>query len=223
MHVVAVLALDGVSAFDLSIPCQVFALATLPDGSPAYEVRVCADRSVTATAGPSEPFRLSSSYTLDDALGADTVVVPGLPADRVPDQRAVQVLRGAAARKARIASICTGAFILAHAGLLAGRRATTHWRFADALAERYPDTHVDPAVLYVDDGQVLTSAGIAAGLDLCLHMVGPTTAPPSRPTPRGCWSCHRNGPVARRSSSSTAPPSATPRIWAPRSNGCGTN
>ncbi|MFF8659365.1 GlxA family transcriptional regulator [Streptomyces huasconensis] len=172
MHVVAVLALDGVSAFDLSIPCQVFALATRPDGSPAYEVRVCADRSVTATAGPSEPFRLSSSYTLDDALGADTVVVPGLPAERVPDQRAVQVLRGAAARGARIASICTGAFILAHAGLLAGRRATTHWRFADALAERYPDTHVDPAVLYVDDGQVLTSAGIAAGLDLCLHMVG---------------------------------------------------
>ncbi|MBM7171227.1 helix-turn-helix domain-containing protein [Streptomyces sp. G44] len=171
MHVVAVLALDGVSAFDLSIPCQVFVLATRPDGSPLYEVRVCADRSVTATAGPSEPFRLSSPYAVDDALAADTVVVPGLPTDRVPDQRAAGVLLEAATRGARIASICTGAFLLAHAGLLAGRRATTHWRFADALAERYPDTHVDPSVLYLDDGQVLTSAGIAAGLDLCLHMI----------------------------------------------------
>ncbi|GAA2573398.1 MULTISPECIES: GlxA family transcriptional regulator [Streptomyces] len=171
MHVVAVLALDGVSAFDLSIPCQVFAFATRPDGSPTYEVRVCADRSVTASAGPSAPFRLSSSYGLDDVRAADTVIVPGVPADRVPSPRAVRVLRDAAARGARIASICTGAFVLAHAGLLEGRRATTHWRFADALAERCPDTHVDPSVLYVDDGQVLTSAGIAAGLDLCLHMV----------------------------------------------------
>lgn len=171
MHVLAVLALDGVSAFDLTIPCQVFALATRPDGSPAYDVRVCADRSVTAMAGPSQPFRLSSPYGLDDARTADTVVVPGVPADRVPDPRAVRVLREAAARGARIASICTGAFVLAHAGLLAGRRATTHWRFADALAERYPGIDVDPSVLYVDEGQVLTSAGIAAGLDLCLHMV----------------------------------------------------
>ncbi|MEU2564679.1 helix-turn-helix domain-containing protein [Streptomyces longispororuber] len=171
MHVVAVLALDGVSAFDLTIPCQVFALANLPDGSPAYDVRVCADRSVTAMAGPSAPFQLSSPYGMEDARSADTVVVPGVPSERVPHPRAVRVLRQAADRGARIASICTGAFALAHAGLLAGRPATTHWHFAAALAERYPDVRVDPSVLYVDDGQVLTSAGIAAGLDLCLHMV----------------------------------------------------
>ncbi|MBW5484777.1 GlxA family transcriptional regulator [Streptomyces bambusae] len=171
MHTVAVLALDGVSAFDLTIPCQVFTLATHPDGTPAYEVRVCAERAVTATAGPAEPFRLSSPYRWDDARHADTVVVPGVPAEREPPARIVRLLKEAAAAGARVASICTGAFVLAHAGLLDGRRATTHWRFADALAARFPGTRVDPSVLFVDDDRVLTSAGIAAGLDLCLHMV----------------------------------------------------
>ncbi|MER7621183.1 helix-turn-helix domain-containing protein [Streptomyces sp. NPDC126503] len=171
MHVVAVLALDGVSAFDLAIPCQVFAIPRAPDGTPAYEVRVCVDRDMAATAGPTTPFRISSSYGWEEALGADTVIVPGIPAELTPDPRAVAILREAAAGGARIASICTGAFALAHAGLLEGRRATTHWRFADALAERFPGTVVDPSVLYVDEGRVLTSAGIAAGLDLCLHLV----------------------------------------------------
>lgn len=171
MHVVAVLALDGVSALDLAIPCQVFALVTRSDGTPAYDVRVCVDRGTAATAGPTAPFRVSSSYLWDDALGADTVIVPGIPAERDPDLRAVRLLREAANSGARIASICTGAFALAHAGLLDGLRATTHWRFADALAERFPKIDVDPSVLYVDEGRVLTSAGIAAGLDLCLHMV----------------------------------------------------
>lgn len=171
MHVVAVLALGGVSALDLAIPCQVFALVTGPDGSPAYQVRVCTDQETTATAGPTQPFRVSSPYRWDDARGADTVIVPGIPVDGTPDPRAVRLLREAAAEGARIASICTGAFALAHAGLLDDRRATTHWRFADVLAERFPSISVDPSVLYADEGQVLTSAGIAAGLDLCLHMV----------------------------------------------------
>jgi transcriptional regulator GlxA family with amidase domain len=171
MHVVAILALDGVSAFDLTIPCQVFSLATRPDGSPAYDVRVCADRAVTATAGPAQPFRLTSSYRWDDVREADTVIVPGVATEQIPPARAVRLLKEAAAGGARVASICTGAFVLARAGLLEGRRATTHWRFADALADQFPGTQVDPSVLFVDDGQVLTSAGIAAGLDLCLHMV----------------------------------------------------
>ncbi|MER7895068.1 helix-turn-helix domain-containing protein [Streptomyces sp. NPDC096046] len=171
MHIVAVLALDGVSAFDLAIPCQVFALVTDTDGSPAYEARVCVDHDTVATAGPTAPFRVSSSYGWDDVLGADTVIVPGVPVERAPDPRALRLLREAAEGGARIASICTGAFALAHAGLLEGRRATTHWRFADALAERFPGVDVDPSVLYVDEGQVLTSAGIAAGLDLCLHVI----------------------------------------------------
>ncbi|MFV0131314.1 GlxA family transcriptional regulator [Streptomyces sp. HMX112] len=171
MHVVAVLALDSVSAFDLTIPCQVFAFAAHPDGEPAYEVRVCAEDTVTAAAGPAQPFRLSSAYRWDDALDADTVVVPGVPAEREPHQRAVRLLAEAADRGARVASICTGAFVLARAGLLEGRRATTHWRFAEALAREYPGTRVDPSVLFVDEGRVLTSAGVAAGLDLCLHLV----------------------------------------------------
>ncbi|MFI6106661.1 GlxA family transcriptional regulator [Streptomyces sp. NPDC051310] len=171
MRVVAVLALDGVSAFDLTIPCQVFAFATRPDGSPAYEVRVCADGTVTTAAGPAHLFQLSSPYRWEDARAADVIIVPGVPADRTPPPDLVGLLRQAAAGGTRIASICTGAFVLGHAGLLDGRRATTHWRFADALARRFPGTQVDPAVLFVDDGQVLTSAGIAAGLDLCLHMV----------------------------------------------------
>ncbi|MGW7286013.1 GlxA family transcriptional regulator [Streptomyces sp. NPDC054847] len=171
MHVVAVLALDGVSAFDLAIPCQVFTLATHPDGSPAYDVRVCADRDVTASAGPAQPFRLSSPYRWDDVRDADTVIVPGVAAEEEPHPRVLGLLKDVAAEGKRIASICTGAFVLARAGLLDGRRVTTHWRFADALAGRFPGTQVDPSVLFVDEGQVLTSAGIAAGLDLRPHMV----------------------------------------------------
>lgn len=171
MHVVAVLAPDGVSAFDLAIPCQVFGLARRPDGAPAYDVRVCAERSVTTTAGELEPFRISSRYGVRDALGADTVIVPGGPVERVPRPGTVRLLKEAATAGARVASICTGAFLLARAGLLDGHRVTTHWRFAGRLAEGFPEVEVDPSVLFVDAGPILTSAGIAAGLDLCLHMV----------------------------------------------------
>ncbi|MGI5525989.1 GlxA family transcriptional regulator [Streptomyces syringium] len=171
MHVVAILALDDVAAFDLAIPCQVFALARLPDAAPAYEVRVCAERTVTATAGEQQPFQVSTRFRLDDARDADTVIVPGVRPDRAPSPRTLRLIRDAAARGARVASICTGAFVLAAAGLLDGRRATTHWMFADRLAEGFPAVEVDPSVLFVDNGQVLTSAGIAAGLDLCLHVV----------------------------------------------------
>ncbi|GAA2498553.1 GlxA family transcriptional regulator [Streptomyces gobitricini] len=171
MHVVAVLAFDGVSAFDLTIPCQVFPFAAHDDGSPAYEVRVCADRAVTAAAGPVEPFQLSSPYRWEDARTADTVIVPGVPASQTPHPDVIRLLREVAAGGTRVASICTGAFVLARAGLLDGRRATTHWQFADELAGWFPGTRVDPSVLFIDEGQVLTSAGVAAGLDLCLHMV----------------------------------------------------
>ncbi|MGW6915383.1 GlxA family transcriptional regulator [Kitasatospora sp. NPDC054939] len=171
MHVVAVLALDGVSAFDLAIPCQVFALARDTDGKPLYEVRVCGEPSVTASAGEAEPFRITAPYGLDAALGADTVMVPGTAPEAAPDEDVLRLLRSAAGGGSRIASICTGAFLLARAGLLDGRRATTHWHFAERLARDFPAVEVDPSVLFVDDGPVLTSAGIAAGLDLCLHLV----------------------------------------------------
>ncbi|CAM3336044.1 GlxA family transcriptional regulator [Kibdelosporangium persicum] len=165
MHVVAVLALDGVVGFDLTIPCQVFSSA------PGYEVRVCAERSVTATAHGEESFRISSRYGLSDARDADTIIVPGISPDQQPAERALDLLRERASSGARIASICTGAFVLGRAGLLSGRRVTTHWVVAGQLAAMFPDATVDPSVLFVDEGQILTSAGIAAGLDLCLHMV----------------------------------------------------
>ncbi|WP_411136014.1 GlxA family transcriptional regulator [Streptomyces sp. C10] len=171
MHTVAILALEDVAAFDLTIPCQVFGMAHGPDGSPAYEVRVCAGRTVTATAGRQPSFRISSPYGLDAARDADTVIVPGVRPDRAPSQRAVRLIREVADRGGRVASICTGAFVLAKAGLLDGHRATTHWMFAGQLVQRFPDVEVDPSVLFVDNGRILTSAGVVAGLDLCLHMV----------------------------------------------------
>ncbi|GAA1549933.1 GlxA family transcriptional regulator [Brevibacterium picturae] len=171
MHVIAVLALDGVVAFDLTIPCQVFASARHPDATAAYEVRVCSEPTVITIAGEQQLYQISSRYDLNDARDADTVIVPGTNPDQPPNPRTVRLLRDAAARGARVASICTGAFTLAAAGLLTGRRATTHWQLASQLADTFPDVEVDSSALFVDDGQILTSAGVAAGLDLCLHMV----------------------------------------------------
>jgi len=172
MHVVAVLALDTTVAFDLAVPCQVFATARLGDGSRPYEVRVCAGPNATATAYGQDCFQLQTRWDLEDAADADTIVLPGhATCLDPPDPRLLELLRAAAERGARLASICTGAFLLAATGLLDGQRATTHWRFAAELARRHPRIQVDPAVLFVDNGPLLTSAGIAAGLDLCLHLV----------------------------------------------------
>jgi transcriptional regulator GlxA family with amidase domain len=167
-HVVAVVAMDGVVPFDLATPCEVFGRAFLPGGAPAYAVKVCGvSPSVEA-----ELFRLRAPLGLAHLSRAQTVVVPGVSDLDAPVSRAlVLALRAAAARGARVASICTGAFVLAAAGLLDGRRATTHWLAAAELARRHPAVEVDAQVLYVDGGQVLTSAGAAAGLDLCLHLV----------------------------------------------------
>ncbi|MGA5757708.1 GlxA family transcriptional regulator [Nonomuraea bangladeshensis] len=171
-HLVAVLALDGVVGFDLSMPCQVFGTARLPDGAYPYQVRVCGvTPSVNATAGGVGYYRIEAPNGLDGAEDADTVVVPGVTVTRRAPEAVLDLLREAAARKARIVSICTGAFVLAEAGLLSGRQATTHWRAAGELARRHPDVRVDPKPLYVGDGRLFTSAGVAAGLDLCLHLI----------------------------------------------------
>ena len=166
MHTVAVLALADVIAFDLATPVQTFGYTRLPDGRPAYRVLVCGDAPVRT-----ETFTLHPHRGLDALAEADTIIVPGLgtPVPTAPEILAA--LRAAAARGTRIASICAGAFILAETGLLDGLRATTHWRGAAELAARHPAVEVDPNVLYVDNGQFLTSAGAAAGLDLCLHLV----------------------------------------------------
>lgn len=180
MHRVAVLAVDHVDSLDLAIPLQVFGLAHTLDkasgalfGEPLYETLICGERprlTVTGVAGV-ELFRMTAPHPLGMLHAADTIVVPGSNEDREPAQAVIQALRNAHHQGARIASICSGAFVLAAAGLLNGRSATTHWSSAALLAERYPDVNVDPDVLFVDEGDVLTSAGAATGLDLCLHMV----------------------------------------------------
>ncbi|WP_285471934.1 helix-turn-helix domain-containing protein [Actinoplanes sp. NBRC 101535] len=168
MHVVAVLALDRVIPFDLSTPIEVFNRTRLADGRAPYEVRVCG-LTPTVDAGA---FTITVPYGLDTLLEADTIVVPGCAVltEGVPTE-VLDALRKSAAAGARIASICAGAFTLAATGLLDGLRATTHWVAAEQLAASYPRITVDPNVLYVDNGMILTSAGAAAGLDLCLHLI----------------------------------------------------
>ncbi len=164
-HRVVALVAGEVVAFDLSIPAQVFGQE--PE---LYTFAVCAP-----VAGPmpaESGFDVLVPHGLEALERADTVIVPGIGRHAWPiAPQSLPALRAAAERGARIASICTGAFVLAAAGLLDGRRAATHWQYATMLAQAFPAVHVDPDVLYVDDGDVLTSAGVAAGIDLCLHMV----------------------------------------------------
>ncbi|GHF44287.1 AraC family transcriptional regulator [Streptomyces mashuensis] len=172
---VAVLALDGVVPFELSLPGQVFGTANQAAGTPYYDLRVCAPGRSVTTSPEHGAFRIRTPYGLDglDGLGEGaTVVVPATAHFlAAPDPAVVEALRRAAARGARLASVCVGAFTLAATGLLDGRRATTHWQYAGELARRHPRVDVDPAVLFVDHGDLITSAGVAAGLDLCLHLV----------------------------------------------------
>lgn len=168
MHTVAVVALDGVIPFDLSTPIEVFDRTRLPDSRRAYQVRVCAEQPEVAAG----TFVLHAPWGLEAVAEADTVIVPGVADPTAPlSPVAREAVRSAAAAGARIASICTGTFPLAATGLLDGLRATTHWVVADLLASTYPRVEVDPKVLYVDNGQILTSAGASAGLDLCLHLI----------------------------------------------------
>jgi transcriptional regulator GlxA family with amidase domain len=170
-HRIAVLALDRVVTLDLGVPSQVFHAARDSAGQRPYQVRVCTPGAapVRAAAG----FAVLPEHGLELLATADTVIVPGITIRSGPPEVAAEVrdaLRAAAGR-ARIMSICTGAFILAGSGLLDGRPATTHWAHAELFRSRYPRVLLDPDVLFVDDGDVLTSAGVAAGFDLCLHVV----------------------------------------------------
>lgn len=168
MHIVGILALDGVVPFDLGVPCDVFERARLADATQPYKVRVCGQ----ARRVSSRPFDIHVEWTLEGLHEADTIVVPGVEdASQPVPAAALAALQYAMERGARIASICSGAFVLAAAGLLDGRRATTHWLAAEALAARHPKITVDPDVLFVDEGQIVTSAGASAGIDMCLHLV----------------------------------------------------
>jgi transcriptional regulator GlxA family with amidase domain len=170
MHRIAVLCFDGLVAFDLTAPAQAFMLAARPDGEPLYEVAVCSAQGgpVQTTGG----FAVTPSAGPEALRRADTVVLPGYAGVlEPPPAEALAAIRAAASRGARLMSVCTGAFALAHAGVLDGRRAATHWAWAGEMAKRFPAVEVDPDALFVDEGEVLTSAGLSAGIDLSLHVV----------------------------------------------------
>lgn len=170
MNRVIALCLDGLVAFDLTAATQVFLAASEVDGRPLYEVSTCSvdGAEVTTTTG----FALRPEHDLGALDRAETVVVPGYFALLDPPPAvATEALRRSADRGARVLSVCTGAFALAYAGLLDGRRATTHWAHAEQLAQLFPRVEVDAAALYVDEGAVMTSAGLSAGIDLSLHVV----------------------------------------------------
>ncbi|MFX0574444.1 GlxA family transcriptional regulator [Nocardia nepalensis] len=190
MSVVAVLGLDHASGFELMIPGQVFGMANIAsdadswdlrvatkepagrEACPRYEVRVCLRERSFTTALQFGATEIRTPFGLDAVAEADIVLVPGTAAFlEKPHPEVLEVLHDSAERGARIAAVCVGAFTIAAAGLLDDLRATTHWKWAEELASRHPSVEVDPTVLFVDNGQILTSAGVASGLDLCLHLL----------------------------------------------------
>jgi transcriptional regulator GlxA family with amidase domain len=170
LHDVVAIVADQAPAFELGVVCEVFGLDRSDTGLPVYDFAIAA-----VEPGPirtSSGFSLLAEHGLSRTASADLVVIPGWHDITLrPPEPMLEAVRNAVARGARVLSVCSGAFVLAAAGVLDGRRATTHWRYASFLAKEYPLIEVDPDVLYVEDGPVLTSAGTAAGIDACLHLV----------------------------------------------------
>ena len=167
---VATLAYDGLCTFEFGIAIEIFALSR-----PEFEFAWYRHSVVAVDPGPMRAlggFAVTADAAYEALREADTIIIPGWRnRDEPPPQTLLDELRKAHARGARLLSICSGVFVLAFAGLLDGKRATTHWRYCDELARRFPEIEVDSAVLYVDNGQIITSAGSAAGIDACLHLV----------------------------------------------------
>lgn len=168
---VSTLVLDGLAVFEFGVICEVFGIDRSADDVPNFDFKVCgpeAGKAVKTSIGAT----LTPDHDFGDLLGADLVAVPAIASGKngYPPE-ALEVLRTAADRGSIILSVCSGAFVLGAAGLLDGRPCTTHWMHADALARTYPTARVDRNVLFVDDGNLITSAGTAAGIDACLHLV----------------------------------------------------
>jgi AraC family transcriptional activator FtrA len=170
MHSIVGLCLDGVVALDLAGPAHAFTIASRPGGAPLYEFTTCSPGG--ARVSTHTGFAIVPEHDLSALERAGTILVPAYEGvfDPPPDE-VLEALRHASRGGTRVLSVCTGAFALAHAGLLDGRRATTHWAFAAELARRFPAIEVEPAVLYVDEDEVMTSAGVSAGTDLALHVI----------------------------------------------------
>ncbi|BBZ30593.1 putative transcription regulator, AraC family protein [Mycolicibacterium madagascariense] len=166
---VSALVLDGVAPFEFGVVCEVFGIDRSADGVPNFDFKVCGVE-------PGVPLRtsvgasLTPDHGLDALVGADLVAIPAITRSDYPDV-ALAAVREAADGGSIILTVCSGAFVAGAAGLLDGRKCTTHWMHADALAARHPTAQVDRNVLYVDDGNLITSAGTAAGIDACLHLV----------------------------------------------------
>ena len=166
---VSALVLDGVTMFEFGVLCEVFGFDRSSDGIPKFDFKVCgleAGRAVTTSVGA----MLTPDHGLDALMGADLVAIPALGMAGYPPE-ALEAVRKAADSGSIILTVCSGAFFAGAAGLLDGRPCTTHWMHADELARRYPTAKVDRNVLFVDDGNLITSAGTAAGIDACLHLV----------------------------------------------------
>lgn len=165
---VVTIAYDGLCTFELGIVVELFGLPR-PEFDRWYRFRVArtTDGPLRATGG----ITIEAPYTLKVLDSAGTIIIPGWPADEPVPEALIGKLKKAHAEGARVASVCSGAFVLATAGLLDGKRAATHWRYAKTLARRFPELTIDADVLYVDDDQVVTSAGSAAGIDMCLHLI----------------------------------------------------
>jgi transcriptional regulator GlxA family with amidase domain len=169
IRTVAVTVFDGVAPFELGVITEAFGVDRSEQGVPTFDFRVCAPAPGRVTT--SMPFDLYVPAGLEATLDADLVAVPAMRRFDTPPPELLDALRAVVDRGGRVMSVCTGAFVLGEAGLLDGRRCTTHWMYSDELAERFPEALVDPDVLYVDAGQVVTSAGTAAGIDACLHLI----------------------------------------------------
>ncbi|MEU5878641.1 helix-turn-helix domain-containing protein [Spirillospora sp. NPDC047279] len=167
-HRVAVLVVPPVVPFDVSIPHLVLGGAT-HEGQRLYDVRMCAAEA--GTIATNTDYGIAVSHGLEELERADTIIIPGTHTREDIDPRVLDAVRRCHEAGRRLVTICTGTFVLAEAGLLDGRRVTTYWKRAEEFAARYPGVELDPSVLFVDDGLILSSAGLAAGIDLCLHIL----------------------------------------------------
>ena len=170
LKTVAVVLFEDVALFEFGVLAEVFGIDRVDDGVPKFDFRVCAleaGKPLSAQNGT----QVIAPFGLEGLLGADLVAIPATRIRQDYPAEILEALRQASARGATMLSVCSGAFVLGAAGLLDGRPCTTHWRYAEELAQRYPDAKIDPDVLFVDDGDLITSAGTAAGIDACLHLV----------------------------------------------------
>ncbi|MVU82261.1 helix-turn-helix domain-containing protein [Nocardia sp. ET3-3] len=170
---VAVVLNDHLAMFEFGVVCEVFGLDRTADGLPAFDFRVCGAEPGKPLISSSPGIQVTPEYGLEELRDADLVAIPAFPiyAEKPFDPRVVDAVREAAERGATVLTVCSGAFLAGAAGLLDGRKCTTHWRYVDLLAEKFPQATVDPDVLFVDEGNLITSAGTAAGIDAALHLV----------------------------------------------------